>query len=132
MSISGDVDELKGLQQEIKKTRGELKKLRDLEKKSQLKIINFLKEKDQPGVNYKGDEIKLDTKFSKKPKKQVIEDSIDILEKYGINDAQKLLDELALARKGDDDEIDILKINPIGKKKRNKKEAKPKKKKTTK
>lgn len=103
MSIQTDVTELQRIREELKLLSQKRKKLVEREKIIKAKIASFLKAKDQPGVKYQGTAIILEEKECPKPKKNKERDAdaMSVLEKYGIQDTQKVLQELLEARKGE-------------------------------
>ena len=80
-----------------------LKLLRQQKKNAEDAINNFLVEKEQPGVKYQGMAITVEDKKKReyKNKKEKESDGKNILEKYGIDDSSKVLDELLEAMRGD-------------------------------
>lgn len=103
MSIKNDVYELESIRNEIKVLNIKRKKLKEKEKQVEIRISEYLKSKEQPGVKYQGTAILLEEKEKPLPKKAKERDmdSISVLEKYGIENPDKVLKELLNARKGD-------------------------------
>ena len=103
MSIQSYVQELEAIRGEIKILNEKKKKLNVRVKTLEGNISEYLKSKDQPGVKYNGKEIILERKEVPGPKKpkERDSDSLKVLEKYGIKDSSKVLEELMNARKGD-------------------------------
>ena len=102
MSIQGQVNELNSIKNELKSIR-----IRNIYLKLQIKKIedeigHYLESKDQPGLKYKGVAIikEVKTKHKQKKKSEQILDCIQVLEKYGINNPETVLDELTYAKKG--------------------------------
>lgn len=112
MSIKADVTELELIRSEMKILSDRRRKLKEKEKIVEARISQFLKSKDQPGVKHNGTAIILtegEKALPKKPK-QKDADTISVLKKYGIKDAEKVLKELLDARKGEKTTKETLKI----------------------
>ena len=100
--------------------RAELKSLREkgtvLRKKAadiQLQINEYLDSKDQEGLKWKGLAITREMKPAYKPKKKADQktDLMNLIEKYGIKDSSKFLEEFNNAKKGSpDDDKRVLKF----------------------
>ena len=103
MSIKADVTELENIRVEIKSLNDRKKKLKEKEKVVELRIAEYLKAKDQPGVKHRGTAIIPEEKERPGPKKPKDRDNdaMQVLEKYGVQDTQKALKEILEARKGD-------------------------------
>tara|TARA_Y100000389_G_C17436188_1_gene505693 strand:- start:352 stop:699 length:348 start_codon:yes stop_codon:yes gene_type:complete len=112
MSIKGYVNELSQIKTEIKRLNDRKKKLQKLAKEVEKKIITFLDSKNQPGVKYQGTAVLVESKNKIKTKKtkEREQDSISVLEKYGINNPKEVLGELLQARKGEKVETKKLKF----------------------
>lgn len=112
MSIISDVNEIESLKKELKDLRKRMKALRTQEKSATQRIIEYLQVKGHPGVKHKGTAIELDLKPKRGPKKEDIKknDSLEVLNKFGVRDAEALLEELLEARKGSPKEIPKLKF----------------------
>jgi hypothetical protein len=112
MSIRADVQELEILRTEIKVLRRRMKTLRDKEKATEIRISSFLKARDQPGVKFQGTAIILEEKQKSLPKKPKDKDAdtILVLERLGVSDPQKALQEIISARKGDTIHSNKLKV----------------------
>jgi|TARA_Y100000389_G_scaffold114197_1_gene111388 hypothetical protein len=117
MSIKGDVIELKNINQEIKRLNDRKKTLNKRAKVVEQKIIKFLESKEQPGVKYQGTAVLVESKNSTKTKKtkERENDSISVLQKYGISNPEQVLKELLNARKGETVEKKKLKIKDLKK-----------------
>ena len=115
MSISGDVNELNEINAEIKRVSLHLKNLRTRAKLVEERIVNYLREKDQPGVKFQGRAIILENKSKRvaKKKSQKEADALRILEDYGVHNPEKVLEEVLEARKGYPQEVQKLKIAKI-------------------
>jgi hypothetical protein len=103
MSIKNYVEELEQIKDEIKRNnnRNQLlhKRIKELEKN----ISDFLIEKGQPGVKYKGRAITIETTEGRptKKKKDKEKSVLAVLEKLGISDTEKAYIELQNAQKGE-------------------------------
>lgn len=102
MSIKADVQELAQIRLEIKSLNERKKKLREREKIIENKISDYLRLKDQPGVKDRGTAVIMEEKEVRAPKKARDRDAdaLFILEKYGVTQTEKALEELLEARRG--------------------------------
>jgi len=114
MSIKNDVIELQAVRQEMKRKREELKKWREKEKQLCAKISSYLQAKNLPGVKFEGVAIVNEEKETRKPKpkKEGLTASLDVLKKY-VNDPEKVLQEIAEAKKGDEVVKQSIKIQKV-------------------
>ncbi len=112
MSIQGKVNELKSIQNELTTLRKRSAGLRQRGKQIEKEIKDYLDAKDQPGLKYKGIAIVKETKAKHKPKKKADQkaDAIYVLEQNGIEDPEKVLEEILTARKGSPTEQTKLKF----------------------
>lgn len=103
MSIKSDVAELESIRTELKHINIRRKVLKEKEKQVEARISLFLKSKDQIGVKHQGMAVIIEEKEKCEPKKLKDRDTdaINVLEKHGIKDADKVFAELMQARKGD-------------------------------
>jgi glutamine synthetase adenylyltransferase len=103
MSIKGDVMELESIRFELKGLTDKRKKLKEKEKAVEVRISEYLKSKDQPGLKHHGTAIILEEKDQQAPKKAKDRDvdAMSVLEKYGVKDTEKVLKEIMQARKGE-------------------------------
>ncbi len=92
-----------------------MKKLNDRKKTIEATIINFLHEKDQPGLKYQGVAIVPEEKevFKRKKKEEKKEDIKETLRNLGVRDTDKAYEELMSAMKGDADTSVKLKIKSL-------------------
>jgi len=105
MSITGNINELQSLNQEIQRLSRQLKELRRKKKNLENNISKFIGEQDQPGIKYKGNQFvpqtkqKVDRKRSSKIKET---DASKVLQKYGISEqnSQTLVKEMLDAMRG--------------------------------
>ena len=111
------VSELQNLNIELKRIKKTSSELRKKIKIVESNIMEYLKEKQQPGVKYHDTAIVIENKSKRtsKPKKDKEEDALRILEEYGIRDSKNVLEQILDARKGDEIEINKLKIKKIKK-----------------
>jgi hypothetical protein len=112
MSIQGQVNELNSIKAELKSLRIRGSLLRSRAKKIEQDIEEYLASKDQPGLKYKGTAIIRQVQTIHKNKKKVDQKNacIQVLESYGINSAEKVLEELTKAKKGSPTEHKKLKF----------------------
>jgi hypothetical protein len=103
MSIKASVQELQAIRAELKLMNEKRKKLKEREKEVEATISEYLRAKEHPGVKHQGTAIVLEEKEARvtKKAKERDADAISILQKYGIADAEKALEELMEARKGE-------------------------------
>ena len=115
MSIQSDIREIESIMAELKRLSIRRKQLNEQKQKVEERIQSYLKNKELPGVKHNGFAIILDEKekADKKPKKDQIQDSLAILQKYGIKDTQKVFDELLEAKKGEKITQEKVKIQKI-------------------
>jgi transposase len=116
-SIQGDINEINQINKEITDLRKRLVILRETKTKIEKRINEFLQEKDQPGVKYKGMAITIEEmkKRTYKNKKTKETDGIDILQKYGIDNSKKVLSEILEAMRGDIETSSIIKVRHLKK-----------------
>jgi septal ring factor EnvC (AmiA/AmiB activator) len=112
MPITDDVIELKSLDTEIKRTRKRLKQLKEQKTQCEARIIEYLDVNNQPGVKMDGTIIMLQDRNKRKyTKKQVkLERGEQILQRHGVYDSRKTLDELLEAMRGSPERTPGLKI----------------------
>lgn len=102
MSIKSDVAELESIRLELKRLSEKRKQFKLREKAIENKISEYLKSKDQIGLKNNGIAIVLEEKETREKikNKEKDEQAIDILNKLGIKDSEKVLEALMEARKG--------------------------------
>jgi hypothetical protein len=115
MSIQSYVIELERIKTELKFLNEKKRKLKSREQELENNIASFLKSKQQTGVKYQDSKIILEKKEKRVNKKNKDKDmdSINILMTYGLNDPQKVLNEILEARKGEKIQTDKLKIQKL-------------------
>ncbi len=113
--IQSYVNQLRELNIELKRVSKSASDIRKQIKVVEKNILEYLNEKDQPGVKYKDIAIVVEnkTKRTGKSKKEKEEDSLRILEEYGISDAKNVLKQLQDAQKGEEVENKKIKIKQI-------------------
>jgi hypothetical protein len=115
MSIQSEINELTQVNAEIKRLSFQLRNLRKRAKDIEANVIDFLQQKEQPGLKFQGKAILLETKEKRLIKKRSEQeaDAISVLSKYDIDEPDKVLKEILDSRKGSSKEISKLKIKPI-------------------
>lgn len=118
MSIQGQVNELKSIHNELTLIRKRGSTLRKRAKQLEEEIDAYLDSKDQPGLKYKGMAIIRENKPKRKIKKKADQktDSINVLEQHGIDNPEKVLEEILEARRGSPTEQRKLKFKKYKKK----------------
>lgn len=118
MSIKNYVNEMNLINAEIKRVSAHLKNLRKKSKELEEYIVIFLKQKDQPGLKYDNTAIIVETKAKRtsKKKSEAEIDALRVLEENGVENPQKVLQEIIEARKGYEIEQKKLKIKKINRK----------------
>ena len=113
--IKGNLVELHHIEKEIQRLTKELKTFRSRKKELEETILSFIKDTKQPGIKYKGIAIVPKTKnkrrYKKKSEKE--KDGAYVLEKYGIQNSDKILKELVEAMKGEEEFVEKLKVSRI-------------------
>jgi len=117
MSIQNYVTELKEINTEIKRLKGVSSELKKRAMKLEKDIISYLNEKNIPGVKDKDTAIIIENKKKRIPggKKNAEQESIKILESHGILNAKNVLNEILEARKGNNIEMQKVKVTDIKK-----------------
>jgi hypothetical protein len=117
-AIQNYINELKSLNVELKRLNKGAHLIRQRIKEIEKNILEYLKEKEQPGVKYQDMAIIIENKTKRinKSKKDIEEDSIKILEEYGLSNPKEVLEEILRARKGEEIENEKIKIKSINKK----------------
>ena len=102
MNITGYINELQSLEKEISILSKRLKKLKTRKKEIEEEIAEYLRETNKPGIKYKGRAILLKEvdKRTKMRKKEREEEGKNVLEQYGVDNADEVLSELLEAMKG--------------------------------
>ena len=115
MSIAHDVEEFKTLKTEIARLSGQTRFLRNKLKDVEARIIDFLREKQQPGVKYQGTAVVMEQKPRRAPKKAKAResDALDVLTHYGISEPKTVLEEVLRARQGNEIESRRIKVKKL-------------------
>lgn len=102
-TIKAYIDELDGIETELKKLRVIMKKLNARKKELHQYISDYLEEKDQPGLKYNGRVIMLDSGKMRKPKKKKEKevDCKDLIRRWGIDDTDDFYEELMDSMRGE-------------------------------
>ena len=103
MSIKADVQELESIRSELKVLASRRKTLKEKEHTVELRIQQFLKSKNQPGVKHQGVAITIEEKEVPGPKnnKQRKEDAIAVISRFIDKSPEKIYEEIMNARKGE-------------------------------
>lgn len=119
MSIKSYVEELNSIELELKRLGLEAKKLREKKATVKKRIADFLSAKGQVGVKHHGKAYTINEKVKRKSKGNKLkdQDAKKVLEEWGIEEPEKLLEELLEARRGEKETISDLKTEKIRRKK---------------
>lgn len=103
MSLSSYLSHLQSLNTEIKRLNTSLTTLRKNKKKVEEHIQTLLEKKNLSQVRHNNQIIKISekNKRERKSKQQKTQDTIEILSKYGIRNANTLVDEIMNAQQGE-------------------------------
>lgn len=117
MSIKAYVDELEQIQAEIKRNNLRNRGLRQRGKELEANIADYLAQKGQHGLKYKGRAIIMESKESRpaKKKKEKDADIISLLEEWGLDDPQNAYTRLQDIQKGDPVEQQKIKFKKLPK-----------------
>ena len=114
-AIQNYVQELKEINTEIKRLKSITSELKKKSAQIEKNIIAYLNEKDIPGV--KDLEVAIIIENKKKrinvSKKNAEQESIKILEAHGISNAKNVLNEILEARRGNNIELQKVKVTEI-------------------
>lgn len=115
MSIANDVKELKDIDIEIKRYNKIIYDLKTRKKILEKNITEFLEERDEPGLKYNGIAIlkKEGETRKRKNKNEKIVDGMGVLQKYGVNDPEKIVTEIIEAIRGDPSKMTKLHMEKI-------------------
>lgn len=115
IDIAPVLKELYEITTELKQIRSELKSLNEQKKDKEQKIIEYLKQVDQPGIKYKNiiifNEEKPKRKAKKKLQKQM--DIKRILKDAGIVDVDAVYNQIMEESRGQEEYVDALKMKTI-------------------
>jgi hypothetical protein len=117
MSIKSCVDELEEIQNEIKRNNIKNSKLRQRTKELELNIKNYLDEKGQPGLKYKGKAIMIEEKEVRPAKKRKDREQamISLFEELGVSDPREAFLRLQDVQKGEKTEKTVIKFKKLPK-----------------
>jgi hypothetical protein len=114
MSIKSDVKELESIRLELRMLNDKRRRLKEKESICNERINAYLKNNNLPGLKHDGSAIIIEEreKHSIKPKKEKKLSSMEVLTNYGLNekDAEKVLNELSQAVKGEAKIVPVLKF----------------------
>ena len=108
MSISDEIIQLQSIDDELRLLRQQIKKLNNAKNTCQTRIIDYLRENNHPGINYKGTKIMLETK--KKYKKRCPTKGYQFLESIGIQDSKHIFNQMEESMKGSPSDLHFIKI----------------------
>jgi hypothetical protein len=116
MSIKGDIEELKSLDDEIKRLSKELSKLRRQKREAEERVALFLKSKDLPGAKLNNTVILVDSKpkHTYKSAKQKSIAVMEVLKDYGLP-VQEVMERLSEASRKETVESNKIKFKAIRK-----------------
>jgi hypothetical protein len=104
MSLQTSIKELDDIKVELKRLNSKRSTL--LRRKNELEtlISKYIKDQNLPGLKYNGVAIIVEEKvaYNRKPVKESEDDSIKLLQQYGIHSPRRVLSELAEMRRGDE------------------------------
>lgn len=117
--VKAYVVELEEINNELKRIRDKAKVLREFKNSVEKKIMEYLEERGEIGLIYKGKNIifRKKTKRTYKKKKDKENDAIAILQTLGIRDPKKVLEEVINSQKGQEVEVGGLIVKPVPKNK---------------
>ena len=113
MSITSYLNELESIKKELDRLSKLTKDLRDKKNTLEERIQEYLlKNNMETGIRFKGKliTVKEDTKRKTKKKREKKKHTTEVLQKYGIRNASKLVDEILEAQRGYEVEINKLNI----------------------
>ena len=115
ISIQSYVQELKEVNTEIKRLQDTIKLMKQRSADLEKQVISYLNEKEQPGVKYKNTAIIIENKPKRlgKTKKDIESESIRILQESGIANPREVLERITKSRKGDQVQIQKVKLKNI-------------------
>lgn len=113
--IKSNFNELNQINTEIKRISEVLRRLRARAKEVEQNILQYLESKEQEGVKYDGTVVLVESKTKRvsKKKKEVEEDSINVLREHGIENPERVLQEILEARRGEAVQNQKLKIKKL-------------------
>jgi hypothetical protein len=117
-TIADTIRELKSVTLALKNVNLEAKKLREQKKTLEAGVLEYLQQKEQPGIKCDGFVVLAEQKDKRerKGKKQKLLDCSKLLESYGIKEPEKVTNELFEAMRGEKSTVSCLKTkDTIGK-----------------
>ena len=101
-SIQASIDELEAINTELGLMRKKMYALKDRKALLEENVIQFLHEREQPGIKYRGKAIiiKDETRRKRKKKAEKNEDLTSVLRSYGIHDTENALKDILEAQRG--------------------------------
>jgi hypothetical protein len=119
MSIKADYNELKGINHEISVLSKRAKELRKKKVELEERIAEYLKINQLPGIKNQNEAIMLKQakKFEGKSNKAKDADTLSVLQKYGIENPEAVMEELKMCKRGDETIVEKIKIEKIKKRK---------------
>lgn len=117
MSIKSYVDELEEIRNEIKRNNIKNAQFRERIKELEVNIKNYLDEKGQPGLKYKGKAIMIEEKEVRpaKKKKDREQAMISLFEELGVSNPKEAYLKLQDAQKGEKTEKTVIKFKKLPK-----------------
>jgi len=114
-SIQNNVQELKDINNEIKRLQIETKKLKKRAQDIEKNILSYLNEKEQPGLKYQNTAIIIENKAKRvlRPKKDIDSNAIRILEENGVHNAGEIMRKIVESRKGEQIQMQKVKLQNI-------------------
>jgi len=107
-----NLQELKDISVEIHNLNKQLKDLRARKKELEKEVVEYLETKDKPAVKFHNVVFQVVPKNQRgrKKKDEKLIDGLKVLEKYGISESKKALDEVLEAMKGENSTVSTLKM----------------------
>ena len=114
-AITASVTELENINKELSSLHKKMKDLRLRKEKLEKEIIEYLDEKEQPGLKYKNIAIVAEEKEKRlrKKKQEKMNDGIAYLKNNGVHNPEKILQSLLDCMKGDVEEKKVLKMKEL-------------------
>lgn len=101
-SIQASIDELEAINTELGRLREQSRVLKDRKETLEDSVIQFLNERDQPGIKYRGQAIIMKNALRRKRKKkqEKHQDLSEVLRNYGVSDVNRALEDILEAQRG--------------------------------
>lgn len=112
-NVREDLKELSKIYENLKKFSAEIKELRDRKKEIETNLIDYLQQTEEVGLRYESFIFfPKDKKIRKKlKKKEREENSIKVLEDYGVDQAKEAYEKLMEAMKGEEETVPVIKVS---------------------